>query len=56
MGIAREDLLRRLARAVLAFQDSYLARDNSPVGLLCQVRRKIPKKKNTAKTNLRLNI
>lgn len=33
----RKELLRRLARAVLAFQDSYLAREDSPVGLLCQV-------------------
>ncbi|KAG7671142.1 hypothetical protein Ndes2526B_g02403 [Nannochloris sp. 'desiccata'] len=31
------DLQRKLARTVLGFQDSYLARDNSPVGLLCQV-------------------
>jgi len=33
----RKELLRRLARAVLAFQDSYLAREDSPIGLLCQV-------------------
>jgi hypothetical protein len=35
--IEKNDLQRKLARTVLGFQDSYLARDNSPVGLLCQV-------------------
>jgi len=35
--IEKMDLQRKLARTVLGFQDSYFARDNSPVGLLCQV-------------------
>eukprot|EP00887_Chlorella_sp_A99_P004335 scaffold15.g4335.t1 len=33
----RQILISRLARAVLAFQDSFLAREGSPAGLLCQV-------------------
>ena len=53
MEITREDLLRRLARAVLAFQDSYLARDHSPVGLLCQVRFFDFNMKNEPKTHFR---
>lgn len=34
----KEEVTKKLARAVLGFQDSYLARENSPIGLLCQVR------------------
>jgi len=37
----RAEVTRKLARAVLGFQDSYLARENSPVGLLCQVGRAV---------------
>ena len=38
MQLEKDELQKKLARTVLAFQDSYLARENSPVGLLCQVR------------------
>lgn len=32
-------IVGRLARAVLSFQDTFLSREASPSGLLCQVRR-----------------
>ena len=36
----RRVVVGRLARAVLSFQDTFLSRDSSPSGLLCQVRRR----------------
>lgn len=36
-SLDRDVVIRRLARAVLKFQDEFLERDSSPAGLLCQV-------------------